>query len=422
MLILFFSYSFLGWLAETGFASIHKRSFQNRGFASTPFCFIYGLTAVVLTVFFQELKYNPVFLFTSSLVVATAIEWFTGKLLERLSLVRWWDYSGKKFNINGYVCLQYAVLWGIAGTLAVRFGNDQLLKLYHFLPDWVRSVVIIALLIVGSIDMIGSFMIVKRWENTIPTLFRWNRKLNAWTEKFSAGVARHVNQRIEAVYPNTRKAEKKIAYSEDHCGFVQIFWFMVIGAFLGDIAETIFCRFRAGVWMSRSSFVWGPFSIVWGMAIAFATLLLHRERNRSSAYIFAWGTFLGGAYEYVCSVLTELAFGKVFWDYSAIPFNLGGRINLLYCFFWGFAAVVWIKILYPKMNHFVAWLVNKTGRWLTVGMLIFMIANALVSVAALIRYEERGKGFASDNYIEEILDTYYGDEKMQQIYPNAIQR
>ena len=59
------------------------------------------------------------------------------------------------------------------------------------------------------------------------------------------------------------------------------------------------------------------------------------------------GTLLGGLYEYLCSVFTELAFGTVFWDYSAIPFNLGGRINLLYCFFWGFAAVAWFKGLYP---------------------------------------------------------------------------
>lgn len=52
------------------------------------------------------------------------------------------------------------------------------------------------------------------------------------------------------------------------------------------------------------------------------------------------GTFIGGAYEYICSVFTEIVFGKIFWDYLGLPFNLGGRINLLYCFFWGIATVV----------------------------------------------------------------------------------
>lgn len=62
------------------------------------------------------------------------------------------------------------------------------------------------------------------------------------------------------------------------------------------------------------------------------------------------GTLLGGAYEYLCSVFTEIVFGKVFWDYSGIPFNLGGRINLLYCFFWGIAAVIWFKKFFPKIE------------------------------------------------------------------------
>lgn len=84
--------------------------------------------------------------------------------------------------------------------------------------------------------------------------------------------------------------------------------------------------------MSRSSVVWGDFSIVWGLAIAAVTALLYKYRNRSQQFLFWMGTFLGGAYEYICSVFTEIVFGTVFWDYSDIPFNLGGRINLLYCF------------------------------------------------------------------------------------------
>lgn len=75
--------------------------------------------------------------------------------------------------------------------------------------------------------------------------------------------------------------------------------------------------------MSRSSVVWGPFSIVWGLAIALVTAMLYKYRNRSDGFLFLAGTFLGGAYEYFCSVFTEMVFGTVFWDYSEIPFNLG---------------------------------------------------------------------------------------------------
>lgn len=103
--------------------------------------------------------------------------------------------------------------------------------------------------------------------------------------------------------------------------------------------------------MSRSSLVFGQFSIVWGIACALLTWILYRYRDKSNWFIFLFGTILGGAYEYICSVFTEIAFGTVFWDYSKIPFNLGGRINLLYCFFWGFAAVIWMKAVYPFLSR-----------------------------------------------------------------------
>ena len=113
--------------------------------------------------------------------------------------------------------------------------------------------------------------------------------------------------------------------------------------------------------MSRSSLVFGQFSIVWGIACALLTWILYRYRDKSNWFIFLFGTILGGAYEYICSVFTEIAFGTVFWDYSKIPFNLGGRINLLYCFFWGFAAVIWMKAVYPFLSRQIERLPKKAA-------------------------------------------------------------
>jgi len=56
--VLFFAYSFLAWIAETAVATVRLKDFRNRGFASGPFCFIYGFTGVLLTVFLQELNYD----------------------------------------------------------------------------------------------------------------------------------------------------------------------------------------------------------------------------------------------------------------------------------------------------------------------------------------------------------------------------
>ena len=203
-------------------------------------------------------------------------------------------------------------------------------------------------------------------------------------------------------------------------GFYKLFWLFFIACILGDIAETIFCRITAGVWMSRSSLVWGPFSIVWGFAIVLATILLYKDREKPDRHLFLVGTFLGGAYEYVCSVLSELVFGKVFWDYSKIPFNLNGRVNLLYCFFWGIAAVVWIKGLYPRISGLIEKIPKLWGYILTWILAAFMVVNMLVSSLALIRYDQRAGGPAAESGWERIIDTHFDDERMQQTYPNAI--
>ena len=82
----------------------------------------------------------------------------------------------------------------------------------------------------------------------------------------------HLERAYPSVQPIPKQKEKSKVFA-DGCSFYKIVLLFIIGAFLGDIVETIFCRITAGVWMSRSSLVWGPFSIVWGLAIALATWL-----------------------------------------------------------------------------------------------------------------------------------------------------
>ena len=134
--VIYLAYSFLGWVAETVVATIRGGRFANRGAAAGPFCFIYGTTGVLLAVSFGDLRTEPVYLFFACMMAATVMEWITAKLLERLHRRKWWDYSGKKFNLNGYVCLQYSLLWGALGTASVLWGNNVLLQLCAHIPAW----------------------------------------------------------------------------------------------------------------------------------------------------------------------------------------------------------------------------------------------------------------------------------------------
>ncbi len=418
---LFLIYSFLGWMLETILAATEQRRFVNRGLINGPLCTIYGVPIVILTIFGQEL---PLFwLFLGAMIVATVTEWISGHMIERFYHERWWDYSNVKWNLDGYICLPASLVWGVLGTISMRWGNGLLIRLYGFLPEgighllvWILSGMLVLDVTATIVALSGIGRSTQKWE-----------AVDSWFTSISLRIGQwlygHVDRRIHRAYPKTVRVEKpqrdKTVFAAGCC-MQKLVWLFFIGCLLGDITETIFCRITAGVWMSRSSLVWGPFSIVWGFAIAAVTDLLYKYKDRSDRFLFLMGTALGGAYEYLCSVLSEMVFGTVFWDYSEIPFNLGGRINLLYCFFWGFAAVAWFKIFYPVISGWIEKLPICAGRILTWVIVVFMCCNMAVSTMALIRSNERSQGIPATQSWQQTMDERFPDERMEKIYPNAI--
>lgn len=406
---------------ETIFAITKQRKIINRGLINGPFCTVYGFTGVLITVALKDL--SGVWLFLFSAIYASVIEWVAGKIIEKICHERWWNYENNKFNLGGYISLQTSVLWGALGFIAVTFTNSLLIDAYKLIPFMVVRIILIVVVIALAADMIFSLLILYYNGRGIEKVKSANNNFTKLSRKLEKWLISRVNNRKNKAYPKTVKVEKEakdktvFAYG---CGFYKLVVLFFVGAFVGDIIETIFCRITMGEWMSRSSVVWGPFSIVWGLAIAAATLMLYKYKDRSDGFLFLIGTGLGGAYEYLCSVFTEIVFGKVFWDYSDIPFNLGGRINLLYCFFWGIAAVVWFKLIYTRLSKVIEKIPVKFGKITTWILVVFMIANVLMSCFALTRYDQREKGIDAKQSWQVWLDKHYDDEKMMRIYPNAI--
>ena len=421
LLWLFLIYSFVGWILETIFAITKQRKIINRGLINGPFCTVYGFSGVLITVALKDL--SGVWLFLFSAIYASVIEWVAGKIIEKICHERWWNYENNKFNLGGYISLQTSVLWGVLGFIAVTFTNSLLIDAYKLIPFMVIRIILIVVVLALAADMIFSLLILYYNGRGIEKVKSANNNFTKLSRKLEKWLISRVNNRKNKAYPKTVKVEKEakdktvFAYG---CGFYKLVVLFFVGAFVGDIIETIFCRITMGEWMSRSSVVWGPFSIVWGLAIAAATLMLYKYKDRSDGFLFLIGTGLGGAYEYLCSVFTEIVFGKVFWDYSDIPFNLGGRINLLYCFFWGIAAVVWFKLIYTRLSKVIEKIPVKFGKITTWILVVFMIANVLMSCFALTRYDQREKGIDAKQSWQVWLDKHYDDEKMMRIYPNAI--
>lgn len=424
LLWIFFFYSFIGWCGEAVQAAVHRHKFVNRGFVSGPLCPVYGFGAVAGAVFLPELEDNLFFLFLGGLIVTTFVEYLTGRVLELIFHKKWWDYSDQRFQIDGYVCLKTSFLWGLGSVLMICVLDPVLLRLIGLIPRLIGEILLWVAGILLVIDAAGSGFAVlglKRKEGRISQI---TEELHRTSKVLENALTRRIQRRMVGAFPNigegtpVKKEEKKKEIFAAGCGFFKLASLFIIGAFLGDIVETVFCLVTTGRLMSRSSLVFGPFSIVWGLACALLTWILYRYRDRSDRYIFIFGTVLGGAYEYICSVFTEIAFGTVFWDYSEIPFNLGGRINLLYCFFWGIAAVVWMKGIYPFLSHHLEKIPARAGKTICTALVVFLAADMLISGMALNRYSERQSGNPEHTAIGEALDAYFPDEFIEQRYEN----
>ena len=123
LLWLLLIYSFIGWIIEAAVGTIKNKKFTNRGFSTGPFCLVYGVAAVLMEITLSELIGSPFFLFLGCGIQATFVEWFTGKTLERMNRHKWWDYSDKKWNFDGYICPQYSLLWAVLGIVSIRFAT-----------------------------------------------------------------------------------------------------------------------------------------------------------------------------------------------------------------------------------------------------------------------------------------------------------
>lgn len=440
LLFFFLAYSVIGWAAGTVAAAVREKKFIDVGFLYGPYCPAYGIVAVLFALFLTELKDRLVFLFLGGTVLSFIVTLGTGFVLERIFHRKWWDYSRRRFQFGGHVNIPYVILWGILAVVCVNIGNPLLMDFVRLFPRMVGEIVLLAAGIIILLDLIGTIvgiLSLRLYIKKASVLYSVSESLQNVADTMGEGLTGWTLKHLNKAYPlldarSLVKAkldeEKRLEEAKERagvfavgCSFYKLVCLFFLGSFLGDITETIFCYVTAGELMSRSSVVYGPFSIVWGFGCVLLTAILYQYRTRSDGYIFLFGTVLGGAYEYFCSVFTELVFGTVFWDYSKIPFNLGGRINLLYCFFWGIAAVVWLKVLYPLFSGWIEKIPKKAGIVLTWIMIVFMIFNMTVSAFAMARYSVRNAtGAEASTGLDMFMDEHFPDERMERIYPNAI--
>lgn len=136
---LFFIYAFLGWCIEVIYAGVNQKIFVNRGFLNGALCPIYGFGVLTVLFFLLPLRENLLLLYVGSVLLTSLLELVTGFLMEKLFHHRWWDYSDDPFNIGGYVCLKFSLLWGLACVMIVYVVHPLIMNLLAFVPDKIST-------------------------------------------------------------------------------------------------------------------------------------------------------------------------------------------------------------------------------------------------------------------------------------------
>ena len=157
LLLYFFFYSFVGWIWESGYVSVCKRQLTNRGFLTGPMLPIYGSGAVVMLCATYPVRSSEIGIFFLGMFAATLLEYVTGVAMEALFQIRYWDYSDKKFNIQGHICLSSSLAWGVFTLLLIRVVHPHVSALLEQIPQALCFGALIVITIVFAIDFASSF-------------------------------------------------------------------------------------------------------------------------------------------------------------------------------------------------------------------------------------------------------------------------
>ena len=205
LLWIFFLYAFLGWCTEVGYAALRTGRFVNRGFLNGPVCPIYGCGVVVVLAGLEPLKGNFVLLFLGSVVLTSALEWATGFVLEKLFRQRWWDYSDKPFNLGGYICLEFSVMWGFACLFVVDILHPSIEFFIRLIPHALGWALLGLFSAAMAVDLAATVRTIAKINRQLDQIDQLARRLKTASNEFGENLADRV---LEA-------AEKSADWKED---------------------------------------------------------------------------------------------------------------------------------------------------------------------------------------------------------------
>jgi len=150
--LIFMTYAFGGWVMEVISSLLQRRKLVNRGFLIGPICPIYGVGALLLTLVVSSDE-SPLVIFCVAVVGSAILEYSVSYLMEKLFRVRWWDYTDRAFNLNGRICAESVLIFGMIGVLALKIINPTLLAFYGSMPQFLMLILVAVLAVCLALDI-----------------------------------------------------------------------------------------------------------------------------------------------------------------------------------------------------------------------------------------------------------------------------
>lgn len=188
--LLFLTYAFLGWCMEVTCKLIELKKFINRGFLIGPYCPIYGFGALAITILLSRYTNDALVLFVMSVIICSFIEYFTSYFMEKHYHARWWDYSNKKFNINGRICLETMIPFGLLGVFIMYVSNPFFIDIYNLINGLALHIICGILFILYIVDNIISSKIIS-------SIHLEEEKIADNTEEITTEIATKIKQLLK---------------------------------------------------------------------------------------------------------------------------------------------------------------------------------------------------------------------------------
>ncbi len=216
-LMFFYIYCFVGWCIESTIVSVAEKKFINRGFLRSPLLPIYGFGAIIILLICLPVEDSPPLVYLFGLVGTTILEYFTGWLMEMLLKMKYWDYSDRRFNIKGRICLRSSLFWGLLSLLLMYVIHRPIERLVLSMSSTVMAIaltVITAVFISDLIYAVRTALDVNKLLEKITVikaeLARSREELAARLEESERAAA--INARIEALRADMARLTDRIGF------------------------------------------------------------------------------------------------------------------------------------------------------------------------------------------------------------------